>query len=174
MSHGDDELFGMLEDLEAQAQAAFAAEREAELRDRTASEYQQVTLSSRLMASVGQEVALAVLGVGRLRGEVTRAAAGWLLLRSGPQEWVVPHAAVASVSGASPRAVPEVAWPAVARLGLGSPLRRLADAGAECVLHVVDGGRHDGVVRRVGADFVELRSGVLVGFAALAAVQSRA
>ena len=174
MARGDDELFGMLDDLEAQAQAAYAAEREAELRDRSAAEYQQVTLAARLMASVGDDVALEVLGIGRLRGELGRVAGGWLLLRSGLHEWVVRQEAVASVGGASARAVPEVAWPAVARLGLASPLRRLSDAGAECVLHLVDGARRDGVVRRVGADFVELRGGVLVAFSALAAVQSRA
>lgn len=173
MSHGDDELFGMLEDLEAQAQAAYAAEREAELRDRSASEYQRVTLGARLMASVGQELSLEVLGVGRVRGELARVARGWLVVRAGWHEWIVRHAAVASVSGASSRAVPEVAWPAVATLGLGSPLRRLADAGGECALHLLDGGRHEGVVRRVGADFLELRAGLLIAFDALAAVQHR-
>lgn len=173
MSSADDELFQMLDDLEAQAQAAYAVEREAELRDRSASEYQHVTLAARLMASVGEDVALEVTGVGRLSGELARVASSWLLLRAGRQDWIVLHTAVASVSGASSRAVPDVAWSAVAKLGIGSPLRRLADTGGECVLHLVDGKRHEGALRRVGADFVELRSGVLVALTALAAVQSR-
>jgi hypothetical protein len=45
------------------------------------------------------------------------------------------------------------------------------------VLHLRDGSTHDGALRRVGGDFVELITAgdrvVLVGFAALAAVQSR-
>ena len=45
------------------------------------------------------------------------------------------------------------------------------------MLHLADGAVHDGVLRRVGADFVEVRVGdgrtVLVAFANLAAVQSR-
>lgn len=173
MSHGDDELFRMLDDLESQAQAAYAAEREAELRDRSASEYQHVSLAGRLMASVGEDVSLEVLGVGRIAGELARVAAEWVLVRAGRQDWIVGIAAIASVTGASSRAVPEVAWSPVARLGLGSPLRRLGDTGADCVLHLVDGRRHEGALRRVGADFVELRSGLLVAFAALAAVQAR-
>jgi hypothetical protein len=93
------------------------------------------------------------------------------------QDWVVPIAAVAAVDGASPRAVPEVAWSPVTRLGIGSALRRLADEGERCVVHRLDGGRHDGVVVRVGQDFVELAQGdpprpVLVALDALAAVQS--
>jgi hypothetical protein len=86
--------------------------------------------------------------------------------------------ALTAVHGASDRAVPELAWPAVARLGFGSALRRLADSAEPCSLHLVDGRRHDGVLRRVGADFVEIATGeaarvVLVAFVQLAAVQSR-
>jgi hypothetical protein len=70
-----------------------------------------------------------------------------------------------------------MAWSPVARLGLGSALRRLADSGQHCVLHLRDGSTRDGALRRVGGDFVELLTGgdrvVLVGFSSLAAVQSR-
>ncbi len=59
--------------------------------------------------------------------------------------------AVVAVHGASERSVPEVAWSPIARLGLGSALRRLADAGERCVLHLVDGTMHEAVLRRVGA-----------------------
>ena len=85
--------------------------------------------------------------------------------------------AVAAVGGASPRSVPEVAWSPITRLGVGSALRRLAEAGERCVVHRVDGGRSDGVVRRVGQDFCELEVAAgrvdLVAFSAVAAVQSR-
>lgn len=82
------------------------------------------------------------------------------------------------MEGVSVRAIPEVAWSPLARLGLGSALRGLAEAGERCVVHLRDGGRYDGTVRRVGRDFCELVTGeerrtVLVSFGALAAVQSR-
>jgi hypothetical protein len=174
----DEELFALFDDLESQAQVAFARDREAELADRERAEYAAVPLAERLMASLGREIALEVVGVGRVAGELVRVARGWLLVRSPGQDWIVRQDAVASVTGASERAVPEIAWPVTARLGLGSALRRLADAGERCVLRRRDGAQHDGVIARVGQDFVELRTGeprrtVLVATAALAAVQSR-
>ena len=82
-----------------------------------------------------------------------------------------------SVEGASVRAVPEVAWSPVARLGFGSALRRLADAGEPCVVHGVDGTARAVVLTRVGSDFVEVTLGagraLLLSRDAIAAVQSR-
>ena len=87
--------------------------------------------------------------------------------------------AIAAVEGVDQRSVPEVAWSPLTRLGLGSALRRLGDAGERCVVHRRDGGRHDGVPARVGQDFVEISEGhgaaarlSLVAFPAIAAVQS--
>jgi hypothetical protein len=81
------------------------------------------------------------------------------------------------VEGASERSLPEVAWSPVARLGLGSALRRLADAGERCLLHAVDGSNRDVVITRVGRDFVEAVRGegrsVLLALDSVAAVQSR-
>ncbi|SDC23971.1 hypothetical protein SAMN05421872_101630 [Nocardioides lianchengensis] len=174
----EDDLFALLDDLEQQADALYDAERAPELADRSRAEYQQVTLASRLMASVGREVGLEVAGVGAVAGVLERVADGWCLVRGADQDWVVTMTAVRSVSGASDRAVPEVAWSPLARLGRASVLRRLAEAGERCVLHDTAGGRVDGIPRRVGADFVEVAVGedarvVLVAFATLAAVQSR-
>jgi hypothetical protein len=174
----EEELFGYLDDLEGQATALYDAERAPELADRSRAEYQQVTLVSRLMASVDRELTLEVRGVGSVTGELTRVATGWCLLRGPGQDWVVRLAAVGAVHGASDRAVPELAWPPVARLGLTAALRRLSDSAEPCSLHLVDGHRHDGVLARVGADFVEVATGaagriVLVAFAAVAGVQSR-
>ncbi len=173
----DDELFAVLEDLEQQAEALYDADREAEVADRSRAEYGSVTLASRLMASLDHEVALEVAGPGRLTGTLRRVATGWLLLEAAGAQWVVLLEAVGSVSGASSRSVPEVAWSPVARLGPRSALRRLAEAGERCVVHRVDGGRSDGVVRRVGKDFCEVEVAPgrvdLVAYGSLAAVQSR-
>lgn len=174
----EEELFELLDDLEQQAEALYDAERDVELADRSRAEYQQVTLASRLMASVGAQLRLDVRGVGPVSGSLERVGTGWCLVSGVAQDWVVNLAAVSAAVGASGRSVPEVAWSPVARLGLGSALRRLADAGERCVLRLVDGGAHDGILRRVGADFVEVvvgedRRTELVAFGSLAAVQSR-
>lgn len=173
----EEELFAVLDDLEQQAEALYGADRDAELADRSRSEYQQVTLASRLMASSGSPVRLEVAGVGVVTGSLDRVGSGWCLIAGPGQDWVVRLEAVLAVHGASDRSVPEVAWSAVARLGLGSALRRLADAGERCVLHLLDGTSHEATLRRVGADFVEAVEGegrvVLVAVAAVAAVQSR-
>lgn len=169
------ELFELFDDLESQAGAAYARDRDAERADRARSEYAEVSLASRLMASIGAELALEVGGVGRLTGTVERVSAGWLELRAPGWCWVVCQAAVTVVTGASERAVPEVAWSPLARLGLGSVLRGLGESGERCVVHLGDGTSLDGVPRRVGADFVELETPVrrlLIAFDGIAAVQS--
>ena len=172
----DERLFSVLDDLEQQAEALYEAERDAELADRSRAEYGAVTLASRLMASVDDEIVLGVLGVGPVSGALRRVGQGWLLLQGAAGDWVVPLPAVVTVRGASARSVPVVAWSPLTRLGLGSALRRLADAGEPCLVHLVDATRWEARLLRVGGDFVELEAGrrvTLVAFDALAAVQSR-
>jgi hypothetical protein len=174
----EEELFGYLDDLEGQAAALYDADRAPELADRSRTEYQSVSLAGRLMAGVDHDVTLDVVGVGAVSGRLVRVATGWCLLRGPGLEWVVRLEAVAAVRGGSDRAVPELAWPPVARLGLAAALRGLAEAAEPCSLHLSDGHRHDGTLLRVGADFVELGIGdegrvLLVALGHLAAVQSR-
>lgn len=173
----EEELFGVLDDLEQQAAALYAAERGLDLADRSRAAYREVTMASRLMASRGAQVRFEVAGVGAIGGVLDRVADGWCVLSGAAQDWVVCLPAVSVVHDASDRSVPEVAWPPVARLGLGSALRQLADAGERCVLHLRAGATYDVVLCRVGADFVEASMGegrrVLVSFGSLAAVQSR-
>lgn len=173
----EDDLFSLLDDLEQQAEALYDQERDVDLADRARAEYAAVTLASRLMASLDAEVALEVRGVGRVGGVLQRVGADWCLVTGSGQDWVLRTAAIDLVRGASERSVPEVAWSPVARLGLGSALRRIADAGERCLLHTTTGTAHDGVLVRVGADFVEVRGVdgrlVLVPWDGLAAVQRR-
>lgn len=176
----EDELFALFDDLEQQAQAAYDAEREIDLVDRSRAEYAVVRLAARLMASVDRELGLDVQGVGRLTGTLQRVGDGWILLGALGRDWIVRLPAVLAVTGASERAVPDAAWSPVTRLGLGSALRRLAETGDRCVVHRTDGERYDAVVLRVGDDFAEVRAAepgavdqpVLVAFGAVAAVQS--
>ncbi len=173
----DERLFAFLDDLEGRAEALYDAERETDLADRSRAEYAAVTLTGRLMASADRDVVLDVLGVGPVAGVLQRVGPDWCLAHGAAQDWVVRLAAVVSVEGASTRAVPEVAWSPVDRLGFGSALRRLAAAGEPCVVHSTDGAARAGVPTRVGGDFVELTAGegrtLLVRHDAIAAVQSR-
>ena len=173
----EEQLFSVLDDLEQQAEALYDAQRDVDLADRSRSEYAQVTLASRLMASVDTDLVVEVRGVGRISGSLQRVGTGWCLLHGARQDWIVRTDAISAVHGASSRSVPEVAWSPVTRLGLGSALRRLADAGERCLVHLVDGARHEVVLTRVGNDFVEGTDERgrtrLVSFSGLSAVQSR-
>jgi hypothetical protein len=172
----DERLFAYLDDLEHDAEARFDAERAGELGDRARSEYAAVTLASRLMASVGRRVALELRGVGAVSGVVERVGADWCLVDALSRDWVVRLAHVVTVEGASERSLPEVAWSPVARLGVGSALRSLADAGERCLVHTTDGSSYDVVIARLGADFVEVATGLdrtlLLPLAEVCAVQS--
>ena len=83
---------------------------------------------------------LGLLGGLDLAGTVRRTGADWLLVEDAAgREWLVRHAALAVVRGASGRAVPDDALGVLRRLPLRAVLRRLADDDADCVLHLVDG-----------------------------------
>lgn len=176
----DEQLFGLFDELEARAEELYDAEREVELLDRSRAEYAEVPLLGRLLASVDTTLAMDLVGGAAARGVLRRVGAGWCLLEDAGQDWVVRTDAVVGVVGASARAVPEQAWSPVHRLSLGSALRRVAAAGASCLVHLADGRRREGRLQRVGADFVEVEVGegagarhLLVPFTGLAAVQSR-
>jgi hypothetical protein len=172
------DLAALFEDLEQQADGMELAARDAELVDRVQGEYAAVAFDSRVHASVGRSVVLVVTGVGTLRGVLTSAGRTWCLLapESSHRPWLVRLAAIEAASGLSSRALPEELRPAVARLGFGSAVRRLAEH-RDVVVHGTGGGRRRVRVVRVGADFAEaLDEGqaggsVLLTFAALAAVR---
>lgn len=173
----DHQLFALFDDLEQQAAAQFGIERDLEVLERARAEYTSVTLASRLVATLGREIDVDVAGVGSVGGELRRVGDGWLLLHGHAQDWLIPSAAVQMVHGASQRSAAEATWSPLHKLRLGSALRRLAESEERCVIHLRDGGRHEGRLLRVGADFAEVStpSGAtaLVAFQSLAAAQSR-
>lgn len=173
----EDELFALFDDLEQQAEVLYDAHRDVDLADRSRAEYAQVTLASRLMASVDRELTLELRGVGQVAGTLQRLGAGWCLVNGSGQDWIVPTTAITRVRGASDRSVPEVAWSPLSRLGLGSALRRIADSCSPCRVHLVDGAQQEVVLSRVGRDFVEAlgpdAQPLLIPFGQLSAVQSR-
>lgn len=156
----NDDLFAVFDELEHRAEVLHDLERTPELADRSRAEYAGVSLSSRLMASTDTEISLEVVGAGVLMGRLTRVASDWCALE-GPgrdgRDWVVVTSAITLARGLSARSVPEVAWSPVARLGLGSALRRIAEGGSGCLVYLLDGTSHEVLVHRVGADLIEVR-----------------
>lgn len=152
----EEEMFTLFEDLEGRAEAEFAAERDLEVAERTVIEYRQVTWSARLHAALGHDLTVRLDGVGMISGRLLRTGDGWFLLESGQASWVVFETAVQWLSGLGPRSVPRAARGVAAGLGIGSPLRSLAEDGRQVLWHLRDGQSLSGSITRVGADFVEL------------------
>ena len=173
----DERLFAYLDDLEQEAEARFGSERASELGDRARAEYAAVTLVGRLLASVDRELALEVRGVGAVTGTLQRVGPDWCLLESGSRVWVVRLEHVLTVEGASERSVPEVARSPIARLGVGSVLRGLADSGEHSLICTAGGSSYDVTVGRVGRDFVEVVTGqgrvLLLPLGGVAAVRTQ-
>jgi len=153
-----DELFA---DLDGQLLAAEAAQRDAEIADRTRREAGRLQLLDRLRGARHAELVIAVDGAGVLTGRLVEVGSDWLLLqRAGSQpgrEWLVRLAAVLWLRGlGSDSAVAESDGLVAARLDLRYALRALARDRWPVVLGLVDGTLISGTIERVGADFVEL------------------
>jgi hypothetical protein len=150
-----DDLF---RDLEAQLEAAAAAELDAEVADRTRRESALLELVDRARAAVGHPVALRVLGAGPVDGVLVQVGAQWLLLHeTSGRDALVPLTAVVSLAGLRAwTAVPGEGGQVFARLGLGSALRGIARDRLPVQLWLTDAGVLAGTLDRVGADFVEV------------------
>jgi hypothetical protein len=178
----------LFEDLEAQLEAADAAELDAEVRDRTRTEFARVDLAGRLRAALRTELALQLRSGERLRGELVSLGADWLLLQAedalggSAPESLVPLRAVLVVRGLGPASVEPggaggSAGRLAARLDLRTALRGIARDRSSVRITTDDGALLSGVVGRVGADHLEMpasprdRSGPVVPFAGLSLVQ---
>jgi hypothetical protein len=148
----------LFDDLEAQVEAAEAAELQAEVADRTRREHALIGLVDRLRESAGHPLALSIWGAGAVHGRLLDAGNDWLLLEEvGAREALVPLAAVLAVTGVGARsAAPGSEGEVGRRLDLRWALRGLARdrAGVSVVLR--DGATLSGTLDRVGADHVDL------------------
>lgn len=140
-------------DLEAQLEAARAAEAAADVAELTRAERATVELASRLRAAHGRVLTLRS-GPARVAGTVLDVAEQWVLLGEGPARWLVPLAGVAAVHGLPAHAAP-AAGAVERRLSLGHALRAIARDRAT-VRVVLDDEELAGRVDRVGADHLDL------------------
>lgn len=150
-----DELFA---DLEARAQALSAAERAAEIEDRTRYEAGRIRLADRLRPAVGTAVLVRCLGSVLVTGKLRRAHREWLLVTEpAGNEALIACAAIVSVGGLGRLSeAPETERAVDARLGLRYALRSVVRDRSTLRLHLCDGATLDGTLDRVGADFVEI------------------
>lgn len=148
----------LFRDLEAQLEAAEAAEVAAEVSDRTRREAARLRLVDRLRPAAGHEVRLQVQGGGQVSGRLEQVGAQWVLVAEvAGRQALVPLTSVLAVAGlgvlSSP---PDQEERVFDRLGLGSALRAIARDRRPVTLGLVDGSSLTGTVDRVGADFLEL------------------
>ena len=173
-------------DLEAQYDAADAADLEAEVRERARGETARLRLVDRLRVATGHDVVVEVIGTGSVRGSLNGVGPDWLLLDDG-RDLLIPLAAVLGIAGLTPwSGSPGTETAVEAKLGVGYALREIGRRRVPVRLSLTDGRTLHGTLDRVGADFVELaehlageprRAKAVTGvrtvpFAAIAAVRS--
>jgi hypothetical protein len=148
-------LFG---DLEAQLDAAEAAELAGEVAERSRLALGALRVVDRVAASCGHPVAVTVHGAGVVRGVLRDAGVDWLLLEEpGAREALVPFAAVLGVTGLGAASqVPGSEGEVGRRLDVRRALRGLARSRTGVAVALVDGSAVHGTLDRVGADHVEL------------------
>jgi hypothetical protein len=148
----------LFDDLEGQAAALEAAERAAEVDERTRIEVGGVTLADRLRGSLDRSLVLRLADGTTCRGDLLRVGAQWLLLADGTgRETLVVQRHVTVVRGAGRDATPAAAGgPVESRLSVRHVLRGIG-RDRSGVRVGLSGGEHlDGTIDRVAADFVEL------------------
>lgn len=144
----------LFDDLEGELAGARAAERSAEVAERSRVELGQVLLLDRF-AACGGPVQLDVLGAGPLLGRVGGVGDGWLLVQ-GTATALVPVGAVVSAQGLGRQSRAATMFDVSRRLSLASALRRVARDRSPVRLTLRDGRRLTGTVDAVAGDHLDL------------------
>jgi small nuclear ribonucleoprotein (snRNP)-like protein len=146
----------LFDDLEAQLDAASAAELAGEVSERTRYERGQLTLADRLLAWVGQPVRLQLLGGTTVAGRLEQAAQEWVVVEHGPSVMLVPLAALVDIVGLGAAASTGDRQSVPRRMGLTAALRAVARDRSPVHVELIDGRAVAGTVDAVGADHLDL------------------
>jgi len=147
----------LFDDLEAQFEAAQAAQLTAEVAERERREAALLTLVDRLRPAVGAEVVLHVAGGDLVRGRLLDCGTDWLLVADpAGREVLVALPAVRGVTGAGRSTSAGDEGVVAKRLDLRWALRGLARNRSGVSLGLTDGSIVTGTLDRVGADHVDL------------------
>jgi hypothetical protein len=145
-------------DLEAQWEAAEAAELSAEVADRSRREAARLRLVDRLAANVGVAATTRLVNGDVVVGEITSYGPDWaLVLDETARSVLLPAASILWVTGLG-RMSADPSRPAnvESKLDLRFALRRLVRDRGDVLISFIDGTRMTGSLVRVGADFVEV------------------
>lgn len=146
----------MFNDLEAQFAAADLVAIEQEIAERARTEQSAVSMLDRLRGQRGVSLRIRTLGGLVFDGPLRHVGSEWVVLETGSGAALVPVAGIAVVEGLGRQARVERSTVS-ARLGLGSVLRAFARDRVILSVHLAGGGsRIDGIIDRVGRDFLEL------------------
>jgi hypothetical protein len=147
----------LFDDLEAQFEAARAAERSAEVAERARREAALLGLLDRLRPAVGTVITVHLPRPVLLRARLLDCGADWLLLEEqGGREALVPLRAVLGVTGAGRTAVVAATSAVAKRLDLRWALRGIARSRTGVSLGLTDGTLLHGTLDRVGTDHLDL------------------
>ncbi|PFG44022.1 hypothetical protein ATJ88_2739 [Isoptericola jiangsuensis] len=144
-------------DLEAQLDAAAAAERDGTVAELTRAEQASVPLADRLRAALGRPVRVELRDGDVVDGRLAHVADAWFQVdaRTSPHgvQHLVPTSAVASLAGIGPQARPSTSR--TDGLGLGTALRALQRDRARVLVRTT-AGTLVGRIDRVGQDHLDL------------------
>lgn len=175
---GEDDLVGVFEDLELQAEGLHLADRAVEVDELSVAQYAEIRLASRLLASVGRDIRLVTSGPD-VRGRLADVGADWAEVEGADRAtWVVQLHHVEMLVGLADGALPEEGRPFGSGLSLRSVLRGFVEERASRAWHLAGERTLHAVAMRVGVDFVELRvddgaGQVTVPLASVVAVRDR-
>lgn len=146
----------LFEDVEAQLAAAELRDAESRVSELSRLGLSSITLADRLRGQLGNMLTVRASCGTAFGGTLSHVGSGWLVLESGPSSVLIPAPGIQSIEGIGRQAQTETSG-VTRRLGLAGALRALSRDRAHVIVHATDGGpRLDGMIDRVGRDFLEL------------------